>query len=489
MSTAKLPTRPAAGTLARLAAVAFLLVASLGAIDNIGAARAATIVIVNENAPGVGFNDPTPADPVGGNPGTTLGEQRLIAFQHAADLWEATLDSDVPIRIGASFVPLSCNITSAVLGAAGATEAWANFPGAPRTNTWYPGALAARLAGVDLTAPEDPHISASFNSLLGLTPTCVPGLTFYLGLDNNAGAQIDLVAVLLHEIAHGLGFQSFTSGDTGQTLLGRPAIWDYYLLDNRSGRTWAQMTTAQRAASARAWRGLSWNGANVTAAVPGALGPAPLLSISGGAAGDAFGRYGVGVAGFGTPLGTTAVRGELMPVVDQANGNGLACSPLNALNALAVRARVALVDRGTCDYTVKARNVQAAGAIGMIVADNVAGEVAGMPGEASDITIPSVRITRADGQRLKTALQARSRTASGVMARLAIDPERLAGADDQRRMLMYSPTAIAPGSSISHYTTEGTPNQLMEPSINADLTHEVAPPRDLTLPLLRDIGW
>ena len=486
MSTAKPTSRPAVGPLARLAAVAILLVAMFGVT---GAAHAATIVIVNENAPGVGFNDPTPADPVGGNPGTTLGEQRLIAFQHAADIWGATLDSDVPVRIGAAFEPLSCNATSAVLGAAGATEAWANFPSAPRSNTWYPAALSAKLAGFDLTAPDAPHITATFNSLLGLTPTCVPGLTFYLGLDSNAGAQIDLVAVLLHEIAHGLGFQSFTNAATGQYLLARPAIWDHYLLDNRNGRTWTQLTTAQRAASAAAWRGLSWSGPNVTAAVPGVLGSAPVLAISGGAAGDAFGRYGVGVASFGTPLGATPVRGEVMPVVDQAIGTGLACSSLNALNALAVRDRIALVDRGVCDYVVKARNVQAAGAIGMIVADSVAGEVAGMPGDGPDIRIPSVRITRADGLRLKTALQTRSRTGSGVMARLSIDAERLAGADNARRMLMYSPTTVAPGSSVSHFTTEATPNLLMEPSINAGLRHEVDPPRDLTLPLLRDIGW
>ena len=30
--------------------------------------------------------------------------------------------------------------------------------------------------------------------------------------------------------------------------LARPAIWDHYLLDNRNGRTWTQLTTAQRAA-------------------------------------------------------------------------------------------------------------------------------------------------------------------------------------------------------------------------------------------------
>ena len=42
-------------------------------------AGGATITIVNMNAPGVGFNDPTPAAPVGGNPGTTVGQQRLIS--------------------------------------------------------------------------------------------------------------------------------------------------------------------------------------------------------------------------------------------------------------------------------------------------------------------------------------------------------------------------------------------------------------------------
>jgi hypothetical protein len=33
------------------------------------------------------------------------------------------------------------------------------------------------------------------------------------------------------------------------------------------------------------------------------------------------------------------------------------------------------------------------------------------------------------------------------------------------------------------------PNQLMEPAINGDLTHEVIPPYDLTFKLLKDIGW
>ncbi len=50
----------------------------------------AKITIVNNNAPGVGFNDPSPRAPIGGNPGTTLGQQRLNAFEFAANTWGST---------------------------------------------------------------------------------------------------------------------------------------------------------------------------------------------------------------------------------------------------------------------------------------------------------------------------------------------------------------------------------------------------------------
>ena len=57
------------------------------------AAANGKITIVNGNDPGVGFNDPTPVAPVGGNPMTTRGAQRLFAFQHAAELWAETLEA------------------------------------------------------------------------------------------------------------------------------------------------------------------------------------------------------------------------------------------------------------------------------------------------------------------------------------------------------------------------------------------------------------
>ncbi|QOY96040.1 peptidase [Massilia sp. UMI-21] len=469
---------------------ATLTCALAAALAGAGAAQAAaTVVIVNQNAPGEGFNDPTPADPVGGNTGTTLGAQRLIAFQRAASIWGATLDSNVTIRVGAAFVPLSCTANGAVLGAAGAYEIWTDFPNAPRANTWYPSALASKLAGEDLTTPEDPHIIARFNSRLGLFDDCLPGSPFYLGLDRRPDGQIDLVTVLLHEMAHGLGFQTFTDDETGEQFFGIPSVWDYFLVNNRTNMPWVSMTDEQRRISAITWRGLSWNGPNVTAAVPGVLAPRTNLNIGGANAGAAAGDYYVGDASFGPPVSASPVSGQLMPVVDQPNGTGLACTPLDAANTLAVRNNIALVDRGTCDFVTKARNVQEAGAIGMLVVDNVPGDVVGLSGSDPSISIPSLRITLSDGVAIKAALLQRSRTRSGVIASFTLDRTRLAGTDRQRRILMYTPSINAPGSSVSHYTTEAKPNQLMEPSINADLQHVVKPPRDLTFPLLRDIGW
>jgi hypothetical protein len=42
---------------------------------------------------------------------------------------------------------------------------------------------------------------------------------------------------------------------------------------------------------------------------------------------------------------------------------------------------------------------------------------------------------------------------------------------------------------VAHWDTNAFRDLLMEPSINADLTHSIVPPFDLTFPLLQDIGW
>ena len=451
----------------------------------------ATITIVNVDGPNEGFNDPTPAAPVGGNTGTTRGQQRLIAFRYAADLWGATLDSLVEILVEASFDPLNCTATSATLGSAGAQQIFANFPNAPRVNTWYSVALANKLAQVDLAPPAAPpsnDIRARFNVNLG-NPGCLTGTGWYLGLDANHGTQIDLVTVLLHEFAHGLGFQQFASLSSGALPAGFPDQYNIQLLDNTTGKTWDQMTNAERAASAINSRHVVWAGATVNGAATSVLtAGTPLLRVNSPA--GIAGIYAVGTASFGPALTASGTTGDVVQALDAiepaspplpAGTATDGCSPLT--NAAAVTGKIALVDRGLCGFVVKVKNAQDAGAIAVLVADNVAGAPPpGLGGADPTITIPSVRITLADGNTIKANLP-------GVNATLSVDLSVLAGADASGRLLMNAPNPVQGGSSISHWDPITFRNQLMEPAINADLTHSVKPPEDLTLPLMRDIGW
>jgi hypothetical protein len=448
---------------------------------------AATIGIVNGDPAGVGFNDPTVVAQLGGNTGTTLGAQRLIAFQAAANKWGATLTSVPAIRVLATWEALTCTATGAVLGSAGATEVFRDFPGAPRGNAWFGKAETSAIFGAD-PDPTTADIRARFNINLG-NAGCLTGIVFYLGLDNNHGSNIDLVTVLTHEFGHGLGFQTYTNGRTGAQLAGIPSIWDYFLLDSTTGLTWDQMTDAQRAASSLKTGKLAWMGGNVNAAAPGVLSPGtPLLTVT--APASVAGTYLVGTATFGPALSSPGVTAEVMPVVDQANNTGLACTTLSALNAAAVNGKIAVVDRGTCAFNVKAQVVQAAGAVGMIVADDAAGSPpAALGGADNTITIPSIRISQADGITLKAALATRSRAHSGMFATIGVNLGILRGADSVSRVLLYAPNPFQSGSSVSHYDVSAFPNQLMEPSITGNLTHEVTVPQDLTYNLLKDIGW
>ncbi len=157
-----------------------LLLISLSSLS----AQATQITISNLDAAGEGFNDTTVVVAVGGNPGTTLGQQRLNVFEHAAKFWEAVVDSDVTIVVDAKFDPLTCTSTQAVLGSAGATTVHRNFSGALFTNTWYPQALANSLASSD-QASGTADIVATFNSSIDNNNNCLNNANWYYGLDGN----------------------------------------------------------------------------------------------------------------------------------------------------------------------------------------------------------------------------------------------------------------------------------------------------------------
>ncbi len=258
----ELTTVAAGGT--RLRAALLGLACLLAMVGASPVARAATITVVNYDGAGEGFNDPTPVAPVWGNPGTTLGAQRLNAFQFAANIWGALVDSAAQIRVGAKFDPLSCNSTSAVLGSAGPVSIARDFAGAPVPNTWFPMALANALYGSDLDPGRD-DISATFNSSIGTT--CPFPRVWYYGLDASPpGSQIDFVAVVLHELGHGLGFLTLVNLGTGAKLAGLDDAFMLNLEDHTTGKRYPVMTDAERVAASTNAGNLHWVGAQVKAA-------------------------------------------------------------------------------------------------------------------------------------------------------------------------------------------------------------------------------
>jgi Zn-dependent metalloprotease len=110
-----------------------------------------------------------------------------------------------------------------------------------------------------------------------------------------------------------------------------------------------------------------------------------------------------GAAAFGPTLETTGpVTGDVVLANDGRGATTDACTRLR--NGTAIEGNIALVDRGLCTFTEKVKNAQIAGAIAVMVADNVWGPADPLAGADPTITIPSVRIPLGIGNTIKGQL-------------------------------------------------------------------------------------
>jgi Zn-dependent metalloprotease len=121
------------------------------------------------------------------------------------------------------------------------------------------------------------------------------------------------------------------------------------------------------------------------------------------------GNYFAQAAFFGPQL-SSPITNEVVAALDAANAAGPStldgCTPLT--NAAAVSGKIALIDRGSCEFSLKVLNAQQAGAIGAIIANNAATGLPGMgPGvDAASVTIPSIGVQKATGDTIRSQLGA-----------------------------------------------------------------------------------
>ncbi|HEY9240198.1 MAG TPA: M36 family metallopeptidase, partial [Burkholderiaceae bacterium] len=96
-------------------------------------------------------------------------------------------------------------------------------------------------------------------------------------------------------------------------------------------------------------------------------------------------------AQFGPALTATGLNGSLARATGSTNG----CAAVGGVSG-----KIAIVDRGDCDFITKVANAQSAGTTGVIVANNAATAIFTMGG-TSRARIPSVMVSQADGATLK----------------------------------------------------------------------------------------
>ncbi len=204
------------------------------------------------NSPGDGFNN------------VVFGLQRRAAFEHALRLWSQQLPASYAgetIVVAAS--TLSAGTAAAggsFLASAGPTSLFENFRGAV-PNTLYSVALANHIAKQDLNGSQ-PEISVTVNEDIDVIQIIVGTGGFHYQTDGQPGTKYDFVSVIMHEIAHGLGFLSNLNSDgsfgRGPSGAANPTIWDRFL-EIGNGSDLTTLTPRQRA-QALVSSDLFWNG-------------------------------------------------------------------------------------------------------------------------------------------------------------------------------------------------------------------------------------
>jgi hypothetical protein len=151
-------------------------------------------------------------------------EDAKQAFEYAVSIWENIIESPVPVYVQANWRKMGPNI----LGSSGPSTYYQNFENTPHENRFYPVAIAEKITKAEITGPGNPDITSTFNN----------SINWYFGTDlNTPDSLYDFATVVLHELAHGLGFTGFffVSGSNGgydYEDVGDAAAFDLLVIKN-----------------------------------------------------------------------------------------------------------------------------------------------------------------------------------------------------------------------------------------------------------------
>jgi hypothetical protein len=145
-----------------------------------------------------------------------------VRAQEAADIWSTLIYSPVPIKIEVEFEELGAG----TLGSTGPDGAYYVNDNGHLPRRVYFTALAEKLYGTNVNGSL-PDMYVSMNT----------STNWYFKNDSATGKAYDYKSVLIHEIAHGLGFFGlFYVGDDGLGYGSEtPAIYDHFM-ENAGGR-------------------------------------------------------------------------------------------------------------------------------------------------------------------------------------------------------------------------------------------------------------
>lgn len=105
---------------------------------------------------------------------------------------------------------------------------------------------------------------------------------------------------------------------------------------------------------------------------------------------------------FAPAVPTTGITADLVVAEDSEEEPYDGCGDIT--NAAALSGKIAVVRAGSCNYHIKVRAVQEAGAIALIVVNDEFGDPIAMGGNPNNITIPAVMVYQTDGEALIAAL-------------------------------------------------------------------------------------